>query len=174
MIKKYTFFCFLVFLTLHTFAQQKELDLFNKKREQISKKGVTFITSWAAANIIYGTVAAGKADKSVKYFHEMNVIFNGVTLGIAGLGLLIAKNEELLTLEGSYKKQLSAEKLFLFNAGLDIAYVAGGAYLQEKAKTSLRNNYKYQGCGRSIIIQGTSLFILMVLCMLYIIATVNN
>lgn len=158
-MKKLFIFTILIFSALQIFAQQKELDQFNLERQHISRNGVKIIAGWSAANIIFGSIAAGHADKSVKYFHEMNAIFNGVTLGIAGLGYLTAKKEGSLSLAESIKKQHGIEKLFLFNAGLDIAYIAGGAYLQERAKTSIKNNYKYQGYGRSIMVQGGALLL---------------
>ena len=142
-----------------SFAQQLEISQYNAERRHISDRGVKIIAGWSAANIIYGVAAAGGATKSVKYFYEMNAIFNGVTLGIAGVGYLTGKKEGSLSLTETFKKQHGIEKLFLFNAGLDVAYIAGGAYLQEKAKSSLKNNYKYQGYGRSIMLQGGVLFL---------------
>ncbi len=143
---------FLFFIT--TFGQQTNLTAFNKERERISKTGIKVLAGYSVANIIYGTIAASQAGGSNKYFHEMNAVWNGITLGITGIGLLAAKKEAELTYSGSIKKQSQIEKLFLFNAGLDVAYVAGGAYLKERSKTTNKNPARLKGYGESVMLQG--------------------
>ncbi len=146
-------------LTSAIFAQQNVLNNFNKEREKISKTGLTVLSSYAAANIIYGTIAASKAGGSNKYFHQMNAIWNGVTLGIVGVGFLAAKKEGVLSYTESLKKQQNIEKLFLFNAGLDLAYIAGGAYMKERAKTTNKNPLRLKGYGESVMLQGSVLLL---------------
>ncbi len=141
-------------LSLTAFAQQTNLNAFNKEREKISKTGLKILASFSAANIIYGSIAAGQATGSNKYFHEMNAIWNGITLGITGIGFLTAKKEGELNYSASLKKQSDIEKLFLFNAGLDIAYIAGGAYLKERSKTTSKNPERLKGYGQSVMLQG--------------------
>ena len=149
----------IILLCSNVFAQQTALNNINTERQRIAKTGVYVIGSYAAANVIYGSIAAQNTTGSRKYFHEMNAIFNGVTLGISALGIITAKKEGSLNYVSSLKKQHALEKLFLFNAGLDLAYIAGGAYLQEKAKTSVKNSLKQKGYGQSIMIQGGMLFL---------------
>lgn len=151
--------CMIVCQCSSLFAQQTALDNFNVERQRIAKNGVYVIGSYAAANVIYGAIAAQNATGSTKYFHEMNAIFNGVTLGISALGIITAKKEGRLNYVSSLKKQHGLEKLFLFNAGLDLAYIAGGAYMQERAKTTINNSLKQKGYGQSIMIQGGVLFL---------------
>ena len=147
--------CFAIII----FAQQTSLNDFNKKRQSISKKGLTILSSYAAANIVYGSIAASQTTGSNKYFHEMNALWNGITLSITGLGLLTAKKEGGFTYSTSLKKQGRIEQLFLFNAGLDVAYIAGGAYLKEKSKSNIKNPAKLKGFGESIMLQGGVLFL---------------
>ncbi len=45
------------------------------------------------------------------------------------------------------------------NSGLDVAYIAGGLYLHEKAKSSSQNHDKYKGYGQSIMVQGGALLV---------------
>jgi hypothetical protein len=142
----------LFFIT--TFGQQTNLKAFNKERERISKTGVKVLAGYSVANIIYGTIAASQAGGSNKYFHEMNAIWNGITLGITGIGFLTAKKESELNYSASLKKQSDIEKLFLFNSGLDVAYIAGGAYLKERSKTTIKNPAKLKGYGESVMLQG--------------------
>ena len=151
---KLVFLSAVVLFAPSLFAQQSALNKFNKERESISKKGLTVLSSYAAANIIYGSIAASKATGSNKYFHEMNAIWNGITLGITGIGFLTAKKEGILSYNESLKKQHNVEKLFLFNVGLDIAYIAGGAYLKERSKTTAKNPLRLKGYGESVMLQG--------------------
>ena len=148
-----------IFFSTAIFAQQNNLNLFNKERESISKKGLTVLSSFAAANIIYGSIAATKTNGSNKYFHEMNAIWNGITLGIVGIGIITSKKEGVLSYSESLKKQQNIEKLFLFNAGLDLAYIAGGAYLKERSKTNNKNPLRLKGYGESAMLQGSVLLL---------------
>ena len=141
-------------LSVTALAQQTELTAFNKERERMSRTGLKVLAGYSAANIIYGSIAAGQATGSNKYFHEMNAIWNGITLGITGIGFLTAKKEGTLTYSESLTKQQNIEKLFLFNAGLDVAYIAGGAYLKERAKTTTKNPERLKGYGESVVLQG--------------------
>ncbi|TDH26147.1 hypothetical protein EXU57_11690 [Segetibacter sp. 3557_3] len=130
---------------------------FNKSRATINKRGLLVIGSWAAANILYSGVAAGKSSGSTRYFHQMNTIWNGVTLGIAGLGLL-RQQQEHDGLVNAFKEQSGIEKVFLLNAGLDLGYVAAGAYLRERSNNS-GDRAKLTGYGESIMVQGVTLFV---------------
>ena len=141
------------------FAQQSLLNTYNKDREKISKNGIKVLGVYSIANIIYGSIAASQATGSNKYFHKMNAIWNGITLGITGIGFLIAKKEAELTNSASLKKQGNIEKLFLFNTGLDVAYVVGGAYLKERSKNTNKNSEKLKGYGESIMLQGSVLLL---------------
>lgn len=141
-------------LSVAAFAQQTELTAFNKERERISRTGIKVLAGYSAANIIYGSIAAGQANGSNKYFHQMNAIWNGITLGITGIGYLTARKEGILSYTESLKKQHNVEKLFLFNAGLDVAYIAGGAYLKERSKTTTKNPLRLKGYGESVMLQG--------------------
>ena len=141
-------------LSVTGFAQQTNLTGFNKERERLSRTGIKGLAVYSAANIIYGSIASSQTTGSNKYFHEMNAIWNGITLGITGIGFLTAKKEGTLSYGESLKKQQHIEKLFLFNAGLDVAYIAGGAYLKERAKTTIKNPLRLKGYGESIMLQG--------------------
>ena len=139
---------------MSAFAQQPSLKTFNKERKRITKTGIKVLAGYSAANIIYGSIAAGQATGSNKYFHEMNAIWNGITLGITSIGFLIAKKEGTLSYGESLKKQQHLEKLFLFNTGLDVAYIVGGAYLKERAKKTTKNPLRLKGYGESVMLQG--------------------
>ena len=95
--------------------------------------------SWSAANLIYSGALVVPAEGNNKYFHQMNMIWGGINITLATIGYLAAKNQDELSFAKSLQKQSSLEKTFLFNAGLDLAYVAGGFYLKEKSYNDLKN-----------------------------------
>ena len=146
-------------LNLAALTQQLNLDQFNKYKQQINKSGLLVIGSWSAANIIYGSIASSKANGSARYFHQMNAIWNTVTLGLSTIGYLSAKKEDGLTYSSTLRKQAAIEKIFLVNAGLDVAYIATGFYMKERAKSNLENKDKNKGYGESIILQGSVLLL---------------
>ena len=148
-----------LFFTNYGYCQQTFTDSFNIKRQNITKIGVKILAGYNVVNIIYGSVAYSQNNSGNKYFHKMNAVWNSVTLGLVGIGLLTAKKEGRLTYGASLKKQSEAEKIFLFNTALDLAYVAGGAYLTERAKTNTANPLRLKGFGESIILQGAVLFL---------------
>ena len=89
----------------------------------------------------------------------MNMIWGGINITLATIGYLSAKNQDGLSFAKSLRKQSSLEKTFLFNAGVDVAYIAGGFYLKEKAYNDLKNRDRYKGFGNSIVLQGSALFL---------------
>lgn len=150
---------FLIYISLNTVSAQN-LDVFNDERLQLTKKGLFVLGSWATANIAISPILANSTSGSEKYFHQMNGYWNGVNLVIAGLGYCSANKTDPngLTLSQSLKEQQKLEKTLVFNAGLDLAYMAGGFYLQERAKNSKGNVDRLQGFGQSLVLQGGFLF----------------
>jgi len=116
--------------------------------------------SWAVTNIALSPFLASRASGSQRYFHQMNGYWNGVNLVIAGLGYstAITSDPNGLSLSESLSEQHSIEKILLFNAGLDLAYVAGGLYLQERSSRSTKNANRLKGFGQSLVLQGAFLF----------------
>ena len=158
-MKQYLVSVVVILISVTVFSQQTNFDRFNKERQKISKTGIKILATYSAANIIYGSIAASQTTGSNRYFHEMNAIWNSITMGITGIGILTAKKEGQLSYNASLKKQANIEKLFLFNAGLDIAYFTGGAFLKEKSKTNIKNPKKLEGYGESVMLQGGLLFL---------------
>ncbi len=147
--------CAIVLMFVYSgFSQQTSLDQFNIERQKISKNGVKGLVIYSVSNIIYSTIAASNSSGSQKYFYKMNTIWSGITIGLVGLGIVAAKKEGSLSYAESLKKQSTIEKVFLFNAGLDVAYIAGGAYLKERSKRVGGNAERRKGYGESIMLQG--------------------
>ena len=147
------------FLSAVSFGQQTALQTFNAQRNTIDKNAFKILGAYSAANVVYGSIASAQTTGSNKYFHQMNAFWNGVTLGIATIGYLTRKPEGDISLNASLQKQHSTEKLFLLNAGLDLAYIAGGAYIYERGKTATRKPERLKGYGQSVMLQGGVLLV---------------
>ena len=139
--------------------QRTDLDLFNRQKNKITRNGMIVLGGWSAANLIYSGIATGQTHGTNLYFHQMNVMWGGINLGLAALGYIGTKNKDGLTLTQSLKQQFGIEKTYLLNLGLDAAYVTAGLYLKERAK-SRANPQKLKGYGESIMLQGAALLLL--------------
>jgi hypothetical protein len=138
---------------------QSELDTFNSYRRLINIRGMSLLTAWSAANVIGGSYGYFTADEGqAKHFQGMNAMWGGINL-IFGLAGLIQANSDhkKYDFNQTVRQQHSIEKTFLFNAGLDLAYIAGGFYLLENAKVDHDHEARYKGWGTSIIMQGAFL-----------------
>jgi hypothetical protein len=154
-----SFLLLLFFIIMNNcYSQQISMNEFNNQRMKITRQSMTMLAGWGAANLIYSGASATSAKGSDKYFHQMNLIWGGVNLTLGTLGSFLAKNQDGLNYYESLKKQSTVEKIFLFNAGLDVAYVVGGFYIKEKSNNNVLSTEKNKGHGNSLILQGSALF----------------
>lgn len=114
---------------------------------------------YALANLAVSGLAVGKSTGETKYIHQMNLYWNAINLGIAGLGLLGLRKQhpESETLAEAVQKHNSMKQTLLFNAGLDVAYIAGGLYLTERANSHPDQADKLRGYGKAVMAQGAFL-----------------
>ena len=140
-------------------AQSPESDLkqINENRLNMNSKGMLILGGWAISNIVVGGIGMTQTHGSTRYFHQMNAAWNTVNLAIAGFGFYGMKNQDInLNLSDTISEFHSFEKILLFNAGLDVGYVAIGAYLWERGLR--KENERLAGYGQSMILQGGFLF----------------
>lgn len=146
-----------LFLSFSTsiFSQNLTLPNFNQERNDLNRKGMVVLGSWAGANLIINGILLSNSSGSDKYFYQMNVYWSVVNGALAGLGVLGAKKKQgNLSAFRTLEEQSSTEKTFLINTGLDAAYVMTGVYLLEKSKNSVDNQDMLKGYGQSVILQG--------------------
>lgn len=160
--KKSSLLTALFLLPIFLSAQSFNSNEFNTKRLDINKKGMTVLGSWAIANIAYSGTAVFNNTGENKAFHQMNIGWGAINLALAGVGYLGNRNAstDLSSLESARELE-SMKRIFLFNAGLDLAYVAGGAYLTELSKNTTNNDRadQFAGFGKSVMLQGGFLFV---------------
>lgn len=139
----------------------QSIEQFNKERIQTDKRLMIGLGSWATTNFVvsgigWATVSSGEAH----YFHQMNVLWNTVNIGLAVQGYLKAKKaNSSLSFAETIRTQHKTEKIFLINTGLDIGYMAGGLLLRSEAKTNISKRDQFNGFGNSLLMQGGFLFV---------------
>lgn len=154
----FLFSLLLMFNPLNTYAQfeSEGFKQFNQERIDYNKSGMKILGGWAIGNMAWGGIMAGRTSGQTKAFHQMNMYWNSVNLIIAGLGYYSAVKEDPSSdFWETQKAQQQIEKVLLFNAGLDLAYVAGGLWLHERGQRL--DNPELRGFGQSIMLQGAFL-----------------
>ena len=153
------FFILLLFKSITGNSQINTIESFNKQKQEINRNGMLILGSWGLANIAYGAIAVTNATGSDRYFHQMNLIWGGINLGLSAIGYLGSRKRQILSASETFRQQSIVEKTFIFNAGLDVAYIVGGVYLKEKATNKPTEYERLKGFGNSIILQGASLLL---------------
>lgn len=155
---KNIFILLLIIPFTQLFAQNSISDslfTFHQSRMNINESAMLVLGGWAAGNILVGTYGNFKANGEAKYFHQFNVMWNVVNLGIAAFGYFNAVNSDpsAMTNLKILNDYNSLQSFLLLNAGLDAAYIMTGFYLKEKAKNS-SSSERLRGYGNSLLLQG--------------------
>ena len=133
---------------------------FADKRYQLSKRGMTVLTTWASINIVSGAGYFVSNSPEEKYFYAMNAGWGLINLGIA-LPSLLAKNKEYKSKISLLNDHTKTEKVFLANAMLDLTYITAGFLLKEVSKnqSGINDRNLCSGFGNSFIVQGSALLV---------------
>ncbi|NJK83835.1 MAG: hypothetical protein HC912_08520, partial [Saprospiraceae bacterium] len=150
-MKKYLITSTLLCFSFLAWNQSNFLLEFNQTRLQKQQNAMKILGAWAAGNIALGATLARRTEGEVKHFHQMNAGWNVVNLVIAGVGWYSASTMDASSLDGfaSVQEQHKFQKILLFNAGLDVGYMLGGAYLVERAKNTTDRPERLKGWGES-------------------------
>ena len=135
------------------------LAAFAAERTRLDQRGLTVLGGWAVGNLVMSGIATGQTEGSAHYFHQMNLGWGAINLALAGVGYLGARRAARLPTSSraeNVRAQLRTENLYLFNAGLDVAYLATGVYLLEKGRnpTASGSADRWRGYGQSLLLQG--------------------
>jgi hypothetical protein len=146
-----------VFFPMEVFTQNiPQLQDFNQTRIDYNQKGMVILGSWAVGNMVWGGIGASQTSGETKAFHQMNLYWNSVNLALAGFGYWQATKEVPGTdFWATMESQQGIEKVLLFNAALDLAYITGGLYMKERGLR--KGNERLIGFGKSLILQGAFL-----------------
>jgi hypothetical protein len=127
-------------------------------RNTLTKNVMLGLGGFAVANIATGFIAAGQTRGETRNFWRMNAYWNLVNLGVAAMGYLGAQRAlgRTYSLTQNERAQLSVEKTYVLNFGLDLVYITGGFYLRERglSESNTVSRDQYRGYGSSIAVQG--------------------
>lgn len=143
-------------------GQEEQLSLrgWNRERIGIQKNGMYVLGSWALTNFAVSGYYMTKTSGRAFYFHQMNVFWNVVNLGIATFGYFGAAASPLdLSLEQTVEEYRSFGRILGINAALDVGYVMAGFFLKSRGKKSANYSERLIGYGNSLILQGSFLFV---------------
>jgi len=159
-LKKLILLLWLSFFVLQTEAQTDYGSFYQKSRKN-SNTGMYILGSWAILNKATGAYGITTQSGSSKYFYQMNLFWNTVNLGIAGVALAsnYFNDTSVLSPQQMMDKHLSTEKILLINAGLDVFYMAGGAFMLSKSKVNIKHPELLWGYGQSLLLQGSFLLV---------------
>ncbi|GGG27423.1 DUF6992 family protein [Hymenobacter glacieicola] len=140
-------------------AATAALPAINQARELLAERGMAVLGTWALLNLVVSGYHVSRTDtrSEAHHFHLMNVAWNVVNALLAVWGILQAHPQQVadLTLPNSLSAQFGFEKILLFNAGLDVAYLCCGSWLRARsaAANAIRPE-RLAGFGRSLWLQG--------------------
>jgi hypothetical protein len=141
-------------------AEDITLEDLDQRRNSINAAGMLVLGSWSVANIGLNSILYFTTDDDIRYFYQMNALWNVVNLGIAGLGyrgsVRAAPSADLFS---ALDAQYGIEKALLFNAGLDTAYMMTGLFLMQYAENTSKNPAMFRGYGQSLLVQGGFLLV---------------
>ena len=156
--------CIGLFFASFVFGQRSFNDSIALQRNQLVKGSMLTLGAFAIANIATGFPIASHVNGEAKYAWRMNGYWNFVNLGLAGMGYLNAlkTSHRKYDFADNMQAQHALEKIYIFNSGLDLAYIASGLYLRERGKTaaSQKSRDQLKGYGTSIIAQGGFLLLM--------------
>ena len=156
MVMKCFPFLLLLFCSVASQAQLSVYDSVNLRHNKIAKTGIIVLAGWSAVSLGSGLVGMNNSDGDVRYFHKRNALFGSINLALSGLSLLRMRSDaaRAYTPAQVYKRTAASQKVFLFNAGLDLAYIAYGLYTRERAfRYTGDKRDKLRGTGNSILVQ---------------------
>ena len=132
---------------------------FQKEFNSINENLMLSLGSYALANFaISGVAYFSSEDEYSKRYHEMNVMWNTVNMGLALPGYIKARRGGApMTRDEMLKAQKKTESIFLFNDVLDVGYIAAGIWMREVAPNQSDQEDLLKGYGNSLILQGSFL-----------------
>lgn len=149
----------IIFLLLSASTAFGQVSQYQGDFNKINENLMLGLGSYAVTNFVVGGIGyATSQDEATKHFHEMNVMWNTVNLGLAVPGYLKAKRGgKALTLEEMMKEQKKTEIIFLVNDVLDLGYIATGIWMRNEAANQTDRADMFKGYGNSLILQGSFL-----------------
>ena len=160
MKKHITIIAILIYVIIQN-TSLAQIQEFNTQRHTTDKRLMQGLGSWASLNILSSGIGWAVSDNQInKAFHQMNVFWNTVNLGLAIPGYIKAKKGKTeLSFAETIEEQRKTETIFLINAGIDLAYISSGILLKNRSEQNMDKKNQLIGFGNSIILQGGFLLV---------------
>ncbi len=125
-------------------------------RRRTERRGMTMLATWATTNLVVG-VPAGIAvdDPRTRAFFQGNAAWNVVNLALAGSSLLRGPRPLPPDLATAAAEADGLDRALLVNIGLDVAYIAAGWALSERAARTA--SPQLAGWSDALVLQGSFL-----------------
>ena len=151
---------FIFILFIPSGLAQGHQEFFSRSLD-INRSGMYFLGGWALSNMAVGTYGWIRYEGDTKYFQQMNAAWNLVNAAIATYALfnIAGTNVSLMTDNEIMRRQIRSENIFLINAGLDLLYMAGGAWMIHASSQREKHRDLLKGYGQAVILQGAFLFV---------------
>jgi len=136
-----------------------DVSTLSTRRDEVTAAAMGVLGSWSAANLAAGTALWLTSDDPERAtFWQMNAGWNVVNAALAVPSYIGARRRlaspPSLSLSESILQQNRLEDTLLFNAGIDVGYMAFGLYLVERSRRGGPDAEQLAGFGRSLIVQG--------------------
>ncbi|RYZ42121.1 MAG: hypothetical protein EOO71_09165 [Myxococcaceae bacterium] len=131
----------------------------NAEAVRVNRVAMGILFGWAVLNIGTGVAGHFASEGETRAFFQANAAWNVVNLTIAALGYhgQATADPGSWDLARSLSEGQRMEKLLLFNAGLDVGYLAFGGFLWERG--SRKDSARLRGWGKSLLVQGGFLLV---------------
>lgn len=136
------------------------LSEWNEDRLSLNRNAMWVLGAWAVGNMATGAIGFGvSGDETWRHFHLGNLIWNGVNLALAIIGLVNNWKADGKPLDAKelMKGSQTLEKVFFINAGLDVAYLATAAFLLQRGDAT--GDVRFTGFGQALLLQGGFLLV---------------
>jgi hypothetical protein len=146
----------LVLLTQDVLGQEEPLLSINERRLSLNRVNMYVLGGWAVGNLAVSGYLRSQTTGTVRYFHEMNVFWNVVNLGLAAGALYGGYQSDPASYDlwQTYHEQQKLEKILLFNLALNFTYLTAGGYLIERSRRGGEREFQFKGYGQSLLLQG--------------------
>jgi len=149
----------LLMMLIYVEAPAQTLEDFYRKSANTNQTAMYILGSWAVGNMLIGGIGMSQTSGDTRYFHQMNLMWNTVNIGIAAYGLISGAPGFINSADLVISNHRKMENLYLINSGLDLVYIAAGGYMLHRSKSSVKRADMLEGYGKSVILQGGFLFV---------------
>lgn len=137
------------------------IESFELRRQEINQSAMLVLGSWALGNMLVGGYGHFTTSGQTRDFHQFNVMWNVVNLGIAAYGYYNAVGVDASGMTGLdvLREHHTLQNILLLNIGLNVTYMTAGLYLRERSKNVTKHADRFRGYGNSLLLQGGFLFL---------------